>query len=120
MRTWLVAFTLTCVSLSEAPCSAQTVPAHSETVNTHSGATHVSTTGDTCDIEHRRDIASYPNCVFQDDQGNLLIAQEYVKELEFDSHGLAVVFHDVHSGHQFMYVNRQGRVIIKDVPTSDN
>ena len=119
MRAFLTAITFSCLVFF-AGCAAQTVQPQSDTINTQSAATHVSTTGDTCDFEHRRDIASYPNCVFQDDRGNLFIAQEYVKELEFDSHGLAVVFHDVHTGHLFMYVNRQGRVIVKDVPTSDN
>ena len=119
MRAFLAALTFTCLVLF-VRCAAQTVQGQSDTIAIQSGTTHVSTTGDTCDFEHRGDIAPYPNCVFQDDQGNLFIAQKYVKELEFDSYGLAVVFHEVPSGHHFMYVNRQGRVVVKDVPGSDN
>ena len=120
MRAFLATVTFTCLVFSETLCAAQTANTPSESINARSAATHAATTGDTCDFEHRRDIASYPNCVFHDDRGNLFIAQHYVKKLEFDSYGLAVVFHGVRSGHQFMYVNRKGRVVIQDVPIVDN
>jgi len=119
MRAFLAA-ELICLALLATRCAAQTVKPQSETNDSQSAAIHVATTGDTCAFEHRKEIASYPNCIFQDDHGNLFIAPEYVKKLEFDPYGLAAVFHDVHSGHLFMYVNRKGRVIIKDVPISDN
>jgi hypothetical protein len=120
MRAFLAAAAFTCFVFFEIRCVAQTEKPQSETNNSQSAATAVAKTGDPCDFQAEHDIASYPNCVFQDDQGNLFIAQEYLNKLEFDSHGLAVVFHEVHSGHLFMYVNRKGRVIIKDVPSSDN
>jgi len=94
VRAFLAALIFTCL----ARCAAQTVQRQSDTINTQRAAIHVATTGDPCAFEHERETASYPNCIFQDDHGNLFIAQEHVKNLEFDSYGLAVVFHDVHSG----------------------
>ena len=119
MRAFLAAVSFACLVSFAARCAAQAEKPQSETTDTQNAPSHVATTGDSCAFEQRRDIASYPNCVFQDDQG-LFIAPEYVKKLTFDSYGLAVVFHDAHSGHLFLYVNRKGRVIIKDVPIVDN
>ncbi|HXZ81231.1 MAG TPA: WG repeat-containing protein [Terriglobales bacterium] len=57
----------------------------------------------------------------RDGQGKLFIAQEYVSELEFDSHGLAQVFRNGgEPRHGWMYVDRKGRVIVQGVPIIDN
>jgi hypothetical protein len=120
MRAFLVPLALTCLLLSETPSSSQTGKPQSETANLPGATIHVAATGDTCVFESRKDIADYPNCVFQDDHGNLFIAQKYIEELQFDSYGLAVVFHEVHTGHLFMYVDRKGHVVVKDVPVADN
>jgi hypothetical protein len=120
MRAFLAAATFAGLVCFAARCAAQTAKPQSETISTQTAASLAATTGDTCAFEHRKEIAGYPNCVFQDDHGNLFIAPEYVNKLEFDSCGLAVVFHEAHSGHLFMYVNRKGRVVIKDVPIADN
>jgi hypothetical protein len=120
MRAYLAAATFTCLVFFDAGYAAQAAKPQSETIGSQTAATPVATTSDTCVFVQRSDIADHPNCVFQDGRGDLFIAQEYVKKLEFDSYGLAVVFHEAHSGHLFMYVNRQGRVVIKDVPVADN
>jgi len=120
MRAFLAAVAFAGLVGFAARCAAQAAKPESETISNQSAAIHVAESGDRCDFEYRRDIADYPNCVFQDDQGNLFIAPKYVRKLEFDSYGLAVVFHEVRSGHRFMYVNRKGRVVVKDVPGADN
>jgi hypothetical protein len=56
----------------------------------------------------------------QDGQGKMFIAQEYVRTLEVDAHGLAVVFDDDPERRGWMYVDRRGRVLIKGVPIVDN
>ena len=48
-------------------------------------------TGDSC-LFRANEIEVFSNCVLRDGQGKLFIAQDYVKELVFDSHGLAPVF----------------------------
>lgn len=58
-----------------------------------------------------------PRCVRKDDKGSLVIAPEIRKELHFDTYGLAVVRT---SSEGWMYVNRQGRVLITGVPIFDN
>lgn len=66
------------------------------------------------------DVDIHPSCVLQGGQGKLFVAQVYVKKMEFDSHGLAVLFDEDHSRHGWMYVDRKGRVIVQGVPISDN
>jgi hypothetical protein len=58
-----------------------------------------------------------PNCVREAATGELFVEPHYLKELTFDSHGLAAV----QSGKEgWMYVNRTGKVVISGVPVMDN
>ena len=58
-----------------------------------------------------------PNCVRKNAAGELFIAPQLLKELNFDSHGLAAVSSPRES---WMYVNRRGKVIVSGVPVMDN
>ncbi len=58
-----------------------------------------------------------PNCVRESATGELFVAPQYLKELSFDSHGLAAVLSPKEG---WMYVNRRGKVVIKGVPVMDN
>lgn len=58
-----------------------------------------------------------PGCLHQSANGDLFVAQEVLKELHFDSYGLASVF-SPRDG--WMYVGRRGTVIVRGVPTMDN
>jgi len=58
-----------------------------------------------------------PNCVRESANGDLFIVPEFLKELRFDSHGLAVV-RSAREG--WMYISRTGKVLIKGVPVMDN
>lgn len=60
-----------------------------------------------------------PDCIQHDKTGKLILAQEYVKELDFDSSGLAPVRSEA-PPYGWMYVNRKGAVVITGVPTFDN
>ena len=120
IRTSLVGVIVAFVLFFWIPCSTQTGRSQSETVNTQRVAVNVARTGDSCVFRTRDDVDSHPNCVLQDGQGKMFIAQDYVKGLEFDAHGLAVVFDDDHERRAWMYVDRRGRVIIQGVPIADN
>ena len=117
MRAFLIPATLTCIFFFETPCPAQTAKPESNATNAQSAATHAATTASGCWFSGS---GLSPNCVLRDGQGNLFIAQDYLKELDFDSHGLAQVCVDGDSRHGWMYVNRKGRVIISGVPSFDN
>lgn len=58
-----------------------------------------------------------PNCILKSSTGVLSIAPQYLKDLEFDSHGLAAVKSPTDG---WMYVNRKGRVLIRGVAVMDN
>lgn len=58
-----------------------------------------------------------PNCLRQDAKGNLFVASPILKQLHFDSHGLASVL-SRKAG--WMYVNRNGKVVISGVPSMEN
>jgi hypothetical protein len=58
-----------------------------------------------------------PNCVFKSANGDIAVARRYLKELVFDSYGLAAVRS---STERWMYVNRKGKVLISGVPVMDN
>lgn len=120
MSALLSGVALICLLQFETPRSGQTPPSHSEAINTQSVAMHVPSIGDSCDFRQGNEVDSHPNCVLQNGEGKLFIAQDYVKKLEFDSHGMAVVFDESHSQQGWMYVDRKGRVVIKAVPDADN
>lgn len=58
-----------------------------------------------------------PDCIRKSKSGALFVAAQYLKELDFDRYGLAVVL-----SHQegWMYVDRNGRVLITGVALMDN
>jgi len=117
MRALLPGVILTYLLLFKNPCSRQTAKPQSAD---ESVAMSAPSAGDSCDFREGDDVDSHPNCVLQDGQGELFIAQEYVKKLAFDSHGLAPVFDEDHSRQGWMYVDRKGRVIVRAVPSDDN
>jgi len=61
-----------------------------------------------------------PNCILQAGNGNISIAPEVLKQLRFDSHGLAPVFSEDDVRHGWMYVNRKGNVVVSGVASFDN
>jgi hypothetical protein len=117
MRALLPIMTLACLCLYKTAGSGQTGTPQSKDEGVVVSA---SSAGDSCVFRQKDDIDSHPNCVLQDGHGELFIALEYVKKLEFDSHGLAPVFDEDHSRQGWMYVDRKGRVIVKAVPSDDN
>jgi hypothetical protein len=58
-----------------------------------------------------------PNCLYEKPSGETFVAPQFLRELSFDSHGLAPVSSPKEG---WMYVNRQGKVIIRGVPIMDN
>jgi len=58
-----------------------------------------------------------PDCLQKAGNGELSVKQGVLKQLQFDSHGLAAV-RSMTNG--WMYVSRTGKVVIKGVPTVDN
>lgn len=58
-----------------------------------------------------------PNCILKNAAGDIYIAPQYLKDLDFDSAGLAVVGSATQG---WMYVNLKGKVIIRGVPVMDN
>lgn len=120
MRTLLIAVALTCLFSFEFPCSAQSAKPPSDMTNTQSSEIQTARTGDSCCFRSNNDVDLYPNCILRDSQGKRFIAEDYVKKLAFDSHGLAVVFDNDHPRHGWTYVDRKGRVLIQGVPIVDN
>jgi len=64
-----------------------------------------------------RDQGSVPDCMCNVN-GVLSILPQHIAHLDFDSHGLAVVYSDGHEG--WMYVNRSGTVLVTNVASMDN
>ena len=58
-----------------------------------------------------------PNCVRLSATGQLFIESRVLKDLHFDSHGLASV---LSRREGWMYVARTGRVVVSGVPSMDN
>lgn len=73
--------------------------------------------GLTCLFDAER--GEVPDCIRQTADGKLFIAPQYVKELPFNSAGLAPLSPQAPL-HGWMYVNRKGAVVISGVPTFDN
>jgi hypothetical protein len=71
--------------------------------------------GEPCLFDFER--GQVPDCVRKHPGGAHFIAPQFVKELTFDSDGLAAV-HSQNEG--WMYANRKGTVIITGVPMMDN
>ncbi len=63
-----------------------------------------------------------PNCVLRDGNGKLSISPTVLKDLNFDRHGLAQVRFEEDSRYRYlwMYVDRNGRVVVSGVPSFDN
>jgi Xaa-Pro aminopeptidase len=76
---------------------------------------NTSTTDTPCLFDFER--GEVPACLRKSATGIFIIAPEYLKELDFDSYGLAAV-HSRTEG--WMYVNRRGEVLISGVPVMDN
>lgn len=72
-------------------------------------------TGAPCLFDFER--GEVPDCVREDATGKLFIAPQLLKELPFDSYGLAAVLSPKRG---WMYVSRTGRVVISGVPWMDN
>jgi hypothetical protein len=73
-------------------------------------------TGASCHIDFEE--GEIPNCLYQTATRQLFIAPEFVKQLHFDSYGLAGVFSL--QKEEWMYVNRKGKVVIQGVVSEDN
>jgi WG repeat protein len=58
-----------------------------------------------------------PDCLLKARNGVLAVTQQVLKQLRFDSHGLAAVMSRTNG---WMYVSRTGKVVISGVPTIDN
>ena len=78
-------------------------------------ANNASSTDDSCVFDFER--GETPNCIRQTPIGELFIASQFLKELDFDSYGLAPVLSPKDG---WMYVSRRGMVIVQGVPATDN
>jgi WG containing repeat len=58
-----------------------------------------------------------PNCLRESATGELFIAPQLVKDLQFEAYGLAAVLSPKRG---WMYVSRTGRVVVSGVPVMDN
>ncbi len=63
------------------------------------------------------ELGVIPDCLQKAGNGELSVKQQVLKQLPFDSHGLAAV-KSLTNG--WMYVSRTGKVVISGVPTMDN
>ena len=77
----------------------------------------IPTGGLPCLVDLDRDVV--PDCIQKAPNGKLIIAPQYVKELHFDSRGLASVWSEV-PPKAWMYVDRKGAVLVTGVPGVDN
>ncbi|MCU1300336.1 MAG: hypothetical protein JWQ87_620 [Candidatus Sulfotelmatobacter sp.] len=67
-----------------------------------------------CVFDYER--GEVPDCVYTARDGSRSIARHYLKDLTYQSNGLATV----RGANGWMYVNRRGKVIIDGVPIFDN
>lgn len=72
-------------------------------------------TGKSCIFDYERGEISH--CIHRTSLGELFVASQVLKDLDFDSYGLAPVL-SLKGG--WMYVNRTGKVLITGVPVMDN
>jgi hypothetical protein len=77
----------------------------------------VANRGRPCLFDGERGVV--PDCIQEAADGKLFIASQYVKDLKFNSAGLAPVRSE-EPPFGWMYVNRKGAVVITGVPTFDN
>jgi hypothetical protein len=68
-------------------------------------------------VDLDRDVV--PDCIQEAPNGKLIIAPQYLKELRFDSSGLAQVWSEV-PPKAWMYVDRKGAILITGVPSVEN
>jgi hypothetical protein len=73
------------------------------------------TTDASCIFDFQR--GEIPNCLRQTATGQFFIAPDALKQLQFDSYGLAAVLSPREG---WMYVSRRGIVVVRGVPTMDN
>jgi hypothetical protein len=71
--------------------------------------------GTSCVFDFER--GEIPDCVHQSPNGELVLAPQVLKQLSFDSHGLAPVLSPKEG---WMYVSRSGKVVVAGVPSMDN
>jgi hypothetical protein len=67
----------------------------------------------TFDFEH----PDVPNCLYKMKSGGMFVVTKYIRELSFNEYGLAPLLSD---NHEWMYVNRRGKVVITGVAWMDN
>lgn len=72
-------------------------------------------TGTSCIYDFER--GEVPNCLRQAATGQLFVTTEVLKQLHFDSYGLAPVLSPKEG---WMYVSRKGKVVIQGVQVMDN
>lgn len=70
---------------------------------------------DACTFDYQR--GEVARCIERTQDGQLLITQKVLKELNFDSYGLAPV---LSPSRGWMYVNREGKVVVTGVAVMDN
>jgi len=58
-----------------------------------------------------------PDCLTEGTDGGLYVTPQIRKQLTYDSHGLAAIRTQ---NYNWMYVDRRGWVVVRDVPTYDN
>jgi hypothetical protein len=80
-----------------------------------SGRDKTSVAGTPCVFDFER--GEVPDCIGASPKGELFVEPRYLKELSFDSQGLAAVLSNKEG---WMYINRRGRVVISGVPVMDN
>jgi hypothetical protein len=80
-----------------------------------SSAKHAAANGRACLFDF--EMGEVPDCISKAANGELFITSKYVRELGFDSDGLAAV--SPLDG-TFMYVNRKGKALITGVPRFEN
>lgn len=68
-----------------------------------------------CLYEFERGVI--PDCLHTAANGQLSVKQQVLKQLQFDSYGLAALRS---ASNGWMYVSRTGKVVISGVPTMDN
>jgi hypothetical protein len=103
------------VGLNTAPQSPEQPTRRGKANPSQSDADNFGATGTPCLYDGER--GEVPSCVRENAKGELFIAPQYLKELRFDSHGLAAV-HSPTKG--WMYVSRGGKIVISSVPVMDN
>lgn len=120
MRIAVVTFVLVIVAIgtlrnSEVQASTSLMLSRSEIPNWQTGVDKSSPNGAPCLFDFER--GEVPNCVLQNAAGGLFIAPQFLKDLDFDSGGLAALRSGAHG---WIYVNRKGIVVIRGVPVMDN